>query len=64
MADTGNPVAEVLDTFFNGRPAPKSGVGKVDVHLTRKQLGQLALGRKLTFKAGAATIIVIPPEPS
>jgi hypothetical protein len=59
-----NPVAEIMDTFFNGRPAPKDSPDKIHVHLTPVQMAALELGKSLRFKAAGASIIIVPPHTS
>lgn len=55
---SSNPVAEILDTFFNKRPAPKSP-RVIKVRLTKKQIAQVAAGGVLQFNAGDAQILVM-----
>lgn len=56
-----NPIAEVIDTFFNGRPAPKGTPAKIRVRLNQKQMADLAAGRTLRFNAGTAEVTILPP---
>lgn len=52
-----NPVAEVLDTFFNGRPAPKQPK-LIRVRLSQAQIQSLANGKPLQFLANGTLIVV------
>jgi hypothetical protein len=52
MDNATNPIAEILDTFFNGRPAPKRVPKKVRIALPAAQLAELLAGKRLRFKAG------------
>ena len=54
-----NPVAEIMDVFFNGRPAPKD-VQIVRISLTKKQRLELENGSTLRFKAGSIWIQIGP----
>ena len=51
-----NPIAEIMDTFFNGRPAPKASPQTVRVRLTAEQIAALMQGKNLKFKAGGIVI--------
>jgi hypothetical protein len=55
-----NPLAEVIDTFFNGRPAPKDAQ-VLRVLLTKKQIQQLQNGATLRFAANNIQILIVPP---
>lgn len=52
-----NPIAEIMDTFFNGRPAPKDPKA-IRVQVTDEQIGHLQNGGKLLFTANGMQIIV------
>jgi hypothetical protein len=54
-----NSSAEILDVFFNGRPASSQ---PIRITLTRKQLTMLSEGRTLQFNAGRL-ILIVPPAP-
>jgi hypothetical protein len=53
-----NGIAEIIDTFFNGRPAPGSQPKQMRVQLTNEQMGLIASGVVLHFRAGDAEILV------
>lgn len=61
MATEGNPVAEVLDTFFNGRPAPARTPETVRIRLTSELLRLLGDGKTLRFVAAGQEIVIVPP---
>lgn len=59
----GNPVAEIMDTFFNGRPAPKDDPKTVRVKLSQRQMRQLRQGDVLRFVANGTAILISAPQP-
>jgi len=52
-----NPVAEIMDVFFNGRPAPKDN-GVIRVQIKADHLRHLENGGHLLFTANGTKIIV------
>jgi hypothetical protein len=58
-----NVIAEVVDTFFNERPAPKRVPAVISVKLTRRHLDMLKRGCMLAFRAGETQVLVTVTDP-
>ena len=54
-----NPMATILDVFFNGRPAPAALPQPVRIKLNSGMLGELMQGKTLHFQAGPLAIELV-----
>jgi hypothetical protein len=61
MCAEANFAAECLDTFFNGRPAPKRTPDQVRIRLSRVLMADLVAGKPLKFRASGVEIDLVPP---
>lgn len=52
-----NPIAEVFDTFFNGRPAPKHKPGIDWAALIRRKVSHVLVGGK-TYKVTVEPVVL------
>lgn len=52
-----NPIAEILDTFFNGRPAPKVKPGVNWPELIKRKTCHVLVGGK-TFRVTVDPVVV------
>lgn len=59
MAADPNPIATIMDVFFNGRPAPGALPQTIRVKLNSAQIGEIMQGKSLTFQAGPVAIELV-----
>lgn len=59
MAADPNPLATMIDVFFNGRPAPGAVPQTIRVKLNSTQIGELIQGKSLQFQAGPIAIELV-----
>jgi hypothetical protein len=52
-------IAQIIDTFFNGRAAPAALPQPVRIKLNSTQIGELMQGRTLHFQAGPLAIELV-----
>lgn len=59
-----NIVAEMMDVFFNGRPAPKDTTPLIRLKITREQLRDIENGKQHLFEARNGTRILVVLKPA